>query len=165
MRFRIEDEFDTDPGTYWEVFWDERFNEEQAARLRLRERQVTERVEDDSSLRRVVRVVPERDLPAAMRRVVPGGLAYTEHDHWDKRSGVLRIRVEFPGLGDRFRLDSTYRLTPLGPGRLRREYAGEIEVRVPLIGGQIEKLVVADMERSYAQAAALMREWLARRQS
>ena len=38
---------------------------------------------------------------------------------------------------------------------------GEIKVNVMLVGGQIEKAVVAEIEKSYDRMAAASKEWLA----
>ena len=55
---------------------------------------------------------------------------------------------------DRFQMHGDYIVTPLDGGkRSRREFKGEVKVRVPLIGGRIEKFMMEQLRDSYDIAA------------
>jgi len=48
-------------------------------------------------------------------------------------------------------------------GGTRRLVRGEVKVKLFGFGGLVEKMIVAEIEKSYAATARLTREWLASR--
>jgi hypothetical protein len=66
---------------------------------------------------------------------------------------------------DRFHLSGVFAVTPLGPGRCRREFSGEIRVSVPFLGGKIEKFMLDQIRDGYDQAARVTQAFIARRKS
>lgn len=162
-RFSIVHEFDADPATYWEIFWDEAFNADQYARMHCG-RQLLLLRDEEAQRVRDQEIRPERDVPAVLRKILPkGALRYVEHGVFAKPAGPLDVRVQVPTLGERFQLHAVYRVDPLPAGRCRREFAGECSIKVPLVGGLGEKAVVDNMRETYETAARVQAEWIARR--
>ena len=58
--------------------------------------------------------------------------------------------------GDRMRLGGVYRITPDGADASEIAHDIDVEVRVPVIGGQIAKLVARDLDRPRSYYAALL---------
>ena len=57
-----------------------------------------------------------------------------------------------------FRSEGTYRLEPLPDGRTRRTVEGDIEIRVRVLGGIVERMAVAEVRRTYDAEADTLRE-------
>jgi hypothetical protein len=163
MKFTIAHEFECDPATFWEIFFDLEYQKEMYSGLKIKERTVLLFEEDEHEIRRRIKIMPERDLPGALKSVMKGDLGYIEHNVYYKGKDVMNVRIEPTLMKDRFRMEAVFRVVPLGPRRIRREFTGEISVSVPLLGGQIEKLVIADVRKSYDQAALTTARWVAKK--
>ena len=77
----------------------------------------------------------------------------------------MNVQIEPAVMRDRFQLAGVFAVTPLGPGRCRREFSGELKVSIPLLGGKIEKFMVDQIRDGYDQAARITRDYLAKQKS
>lgn len=59
-----------------------------------------------------------------------------------------------------FRASGTYRLEPVAEGRTRRTVAGDVEIFIPLplMGGIVERLVLAEVRKTYDAEAETLRK-------
>jgi hypothetical protein len=116
---------------------------------------------DDRSVFRVHSTEYKRKMTGGLDR---NATVETVTDHcWSARDRTLTWVYHGEG-GDRFHLRGVYRLAPAGPGtRLTHEVT--VEVRIPLIGGQIEKHVIAAFEKPDPRYTRLMEEVLASRRA
>ena len=108
-----------------------------------------------------VLVAVSRELPSGgpgvLERFLPKDGKVVQTDEWEPAvDGVRRgrWRVEIPGVPAT--LGGTMRLEPLGTG-CRYAIAGEVSVRVPLIGGKAERLVADLVARLADKEAELLR--------
>jgi len=162
-RFSIVHDFDCDPATYWDIFWDEAFNADQYARMRCGR---TVLAQHDQADRRVrdQEIRPQRDVPAILRKLIPqGALKYVEHGVWKQPAGPLEVDIKVPAAGARFAMTAFYSVADLAARGCRREFAGECTIRIPLVAGMAEKAVIDSMRETYETAAKVHREWIARR--
>ncbi len=166
MRFRIEDPFDTDPRTYWDVFFSDAYNEglwpalDMGWELRTFER---EGEGEDLVIRREQVLVPNRELPGFLRKFVQGALAYTERNVFRAKDSAMEV-VTIPSVAaDKLESHGVYRVEPAGAGRCVRIYEGEVRCTLPLVGGKVEKHLVAEIEDSYRKATDFTRRFLAER--
>ncbi len=125
-----------------------------------------ERLEDEREVRRRVRYRPNVDgkIPAFGRGVVkPEMLAWVEESVWDKAAHRYRYRI-VPNLPaawrDRFDSHGSYQLTATARG-VHRLIEGEIHVRVPLVGGLVERMLVKEVEQNFRAEAEALRRFLA----
>jgi hypothetical protein len=107
-------------------------------------------------------IMTAQDLPPVARSALPGTFIVTREQHFDlfhdatnRATGRFRALIPAPvevtgdyllhntGRGSRMRLDSACR------------------VRVPLIGGQIENLVVGGLKTLFAREGEFTAEWVA----
>jgi len=160
--FKITHEFATDPATYWKVFLNEAYNVDLYNRIGIKERTVLARSDDEKSATWKVRIVPKRDLPGFLKKIVGGDLGYTETSALDKAKNVIDVTIEPTLMRERTKIKARYTLTPAGEGRLRRTFEGDIDVDLPLVGRKVEAAVLEDLEKSYNVAAQVTSEWLAR---
>ncbi len=162
MKLNIRHEYDCTPARFWEMYWDDEF----AAMLRegstVQRDVVDDRTEGSLSIQRI-RFTPERELPSAVAAIIGSKkLVYEQQNEYDPDNGVLRWQVVPTFLPDKLEAAGTVRVEDLGDGRCAQIIEGEITVRVAFIGGQIEKAVVGEVEKSWEKTAETGRKWLQR---
>ncbi len=160
--FAIVHDFECTPQAFWKVFFHEPYNVEVYDRIGVKERRFLERTEDEHTIRFALRIMPKRDLPAIIKKIVGGDLGYTEISTYYKGKDTLDVRIEPTLLKERTKMKAVYRLEPLGEGRVRRVFEGDVNVDLPIVGKKVEATVLEDVKRSYDIAAVTTREWLKR---
>lgn len=144
---------------YWAMYFDPEFNDRLRVALELAEHRELYREEEGDLVRTRVRVVPRRDLPAAVRKAVPGlTTAYEEERTFDRAGKVLRWRVISDFRPEAVYSSGTHVAVPSG-ATCRRVLEGHIAVRIFGIGGLVEKAIAQDVERCYGVAAEVGRAW------
>lgn len=144
------------------LYFDEPFNEALCANGKLRRELLSLRREGDL-LHRAVRVEPERTLPApAAKWLGAERFGYVEHMAFDFAALRGTWRIEPALLADKIHSSGTLSFTPTPEGA-QRTVEGEFQVKVFGLGGTIERFVVADVEKSYGEAAAFTARYLLER--
>jgi hypothetical protein len=161
MNFSFAHDFDIDPEGFWRLFFSEPYEKELWKRLKMRTANVLSRKDEGNTYRRDVKLEPEMEVPSWASSVVRS-TGYTEHDVLHRDRSAMDVTIEPELLKERFQLSGVFKVTPLGAGRCRREFSGEIQISVPLLGGKIERFMVDRMREGYDAAALLTREWIAR---
>jgi hypothetical protein len=129
----------------------------------IREREILSLDDSADALRRVCRVVPNRQLPFIIRPLIGGSLHYIESAVWKRRDDVIEIDIRPSILNGRAHIAGTYRLDHVGPNAIRRRYEGTVSVDVALVASRIERGLVAELARSMPVTAACTQDWLDRR--
>lgn len=164
MKYTIADEFETTPQRYWEVFFDEEYNRRLFEALKIGREVLEDRREgegDALEIRRKLRLTPQREVPAALQRFVKGAIAYVEDNHFRARTNAMEVVTTPSMLADSIVTRGTYRLEVAGPRRVRRIWDGEVSVKIPLVGGKAEKMLVDEVTASYKATTDFTRRWLA----
>ena len=160
MRFKVEHVFRNISLTeYEQLYFDEAFNEALCAAVKLA-RSVVSLERDDTSIKRVVKVGPDRELPGPVAKVLKSDrieyeehLEYTfgtYHGTWETIPSLMSNKVDTRG---------TFSFAEKGSD-VRRVVEGAITVKILGVGGLIEKFIVADVERSYNDAARVTQTWI-----
>lgn len=161
MKFSTEATFrDISLKDFEELYFNEDFNQAMCERVNL-SRTVVKLERDDEKLERVLRIGPDRELPSAVKKVLKADrLEYEERlryrfgsyeAHWETVPSVMASKVDARGR-------ILFREAP-GGGVLRIA-EGEIQVKLLGLGGMVEKLVVADVEKSFKDAADFTQKWI-----
>lgn len=167
MRFTIEDTFATTLARFEALLDDPALYPRMARELPGIERiEVLASEERDGVLRRRVRYTPraEGKIPAFARgRVSAEMLVFVEESAFFRAEHRIDYRVE-PNLPPRWRehfaSHGRFLLTAV-PGGVMRRIEGEVQVRVPVVGRLVERILVDDLRQSFAADAAVLRRWLA----
>lgn len=164
MHYKIEHEFDCTPQTYWEVFFSDEYNKDLYAALKMKEWKIVSFNDDGKTIRRVLRATPQRNMPAILTKVGVSDLTYESHETFHKERSVMDIEIRMSGmLGKKLEMRAAYSVTPVGDGRCRRTFEGDVKVSIMLVGGQIEKMTVEDLRASYDVTTEVTRRWVAKR--
>lgn len=97
----------------------------------------------------------------ARKHVTPEMMAWDEHSTYDipRHTAEWEIRPHIkPEWRKYFAAKGTYVLSGLGSGRSRRTVAGHIDLHVPLVQKMAEKLIVAEVKKTFDAEAETIRD-------
>lgn len=162
MRFELRHRFDCTPDTLWSITESDDFERRLSAASNSR-RELVERTEKNGEIFICRRIIANRELPAPMKKAIG-----SEHIGWDQHTwrkvggNQLRWKIVPMVIRDRFSGDGTTTVIP-SPTGCERIIAGDVTIRIPLLGGTMEKRLVDDVSASYEAAARIINEILRER--
>ena len=160
MKLDIRHQFDCTPARFWEMYWDDELDAMLNEGSSFDRDVVDEREEGDVLIRRL-RFTPHQELPAAGAALLgTAKLVYEQENRFDRSTNTLHWKVEPTILPGRLTAGGTVEVNPRGDQGCEQVVAGEIVVNVMMIGGRIEKAVVAEVEKSWNRTAEVCRAWL-----
>ena len=163
MRVTIDDVFEgIRRPEYTELYFDESFNEAIGKTLHMGRKLLRlDRTPD-----RIVRHVcyePNHDPDSPAKQAFGTSRAsFTEELDFDVRSGIGQWKTIPNMFSDRVNNVGTIEFAD-APTGTRRTVRCDVKVRLFGFGGRVEKLIVREIEKSYAATAVLTREWIAKR--
>ena len=98
-------------------------------------------------------------IPAAASRFVKSDLRVTFTEEWATNEAGATSRTSVTVDGAPVSVEATSTLSPSDAGSAR-EVSGNVSVRVPLLGGRIEKEAVTHLGRVVEREQALAAQWL-----
>lgn len=159
MKLFVRHTFECTPERFWEMYWDPGFDAALGREAAVMREVLEERTEGRVVVRRV-RFTPDRELPGPVAALIGAKkLVYEQENRWDPDSGKMSWKVIPTVLPGKLEASGQFFVRGI-TGGCEQIVEGDITVNVRFIGGQIEKSVVAEVERSYDRTAAICREWL-----
>ena len=98
-------------------------------------------------------------MPAAAARFVKSDLRITFTEEWARGEAGATSRTSVTVDGAPVSVEATSTLAPAEAGSVR-DVTGNVSVRVPLLGGRIEKEAMAHLGRVVESEQALAAQWL-----
>lgn len=166
MRFQFIHEFATSSNVFWEVFFSPAYNEDLYRRLPIQSRRVLEQTTslDGNVIHRIQELSPKLSLPSWAQSIVKD-LSYREYNEYIKSQSVMEVRIESQTLQERFECMGTYVVKPLAENRCRREYTGELNIRIPLLGKKLESHLMKQLNESENIVVQVTEAWIAKQNS
>lgn len=154
MKLHIETTFPADLDAVWDIFLDHEFE----ARLERASGVLYESIDtetmDGVECRRI-KVTARKPLPRVIARVLRSNhLSYTQITYLDRPTNTLEWEVIPMAFADQFTAKGVTTLYSEEHG-CRRVIDGNISVRIPLVGGAIEKAILRDVTDSFEKASAM----------
>lgn len=163
VKLSLSHVFPCAPGEFFDLLDDPGLEEVQQRESSMQREVLERRVAPDGSRFKRVRCRPNRTIPGFLRPLLgPDGLVYDQLTEGNPATGSIRWWVEVPAFGQRLTVGGTTRIEP-HPEGCRRLIEGQVTVNVRLVGGQIERFVAEDVQKSYDKAARAMAAWMAAR--
>lgn len=121
--------------------------------------------DDDRHAVRVVRVYSTDEVPRMARKLLGRQLELVQTQSWDRRgpeySGTMKLEVSgVPG-----HIEGDLLLADHDDARSQMRAVGGVDVRVPLLGRQIEKLLVDRAEEGFAKSMESIEKWLEKKRT
>lgn len=107
------------------------------------------------------RVTTKREIPAPFTKILgPGPLSYELEENFEDARCFMRWRVIPARVADKVTAEGTYSLAEGSGDTCLRHVVGDVRVAIPILGGQLEKLVARELEAGYERSTVFAREWL-----
>jgi hypothetical protein len=159
VRLFVESLLPVDPARAWSLFESEDFRQRLKARAHLTSEVVSTRQEGPVEIRRM-KFRSGNELPGVVAKLLgTSHLAYEQENRFEPSASKLAWTVQLPVLQDRVKVSGVTTIHP-HPDGCRRVVDGVVEVKVALVGGQIEKAVVGEFEKSMGRAVEIVREMI-----
>lgn len=116
----------------------------------------------DTHAVRIVRVYGTDKVPRMARKLIGGSLELIQTQRWNRQGPVYagQMRLEVRGVPGH--IEGDMQLVDHAEGQSQLRATGGIDVRVPLLGRQIEKLLVDRAEEGFATSMKSITTWLER---
>ncbi len=164
MNFRLEQDF---PGTVDEVadvFVDPDLFDHLRQVDDLGRPELLEKVDEGATVRLRVRYAFTGELSPALTAVVePSRITWVEESTLDRSTHRTEFHIVADHYPDRLRCAGHVELHDNGAGGTRRVAEGRLDVRIPFIGGKVERAVVDGLVDQAATQARVVGEWLVSR--
>jgi hypothetical protein len=119
---------------------------------------------DGTTVRRRIRYRFTAELSSAVTRVVdPKKLTWVDESVYDLATHRGEHRIVPDNYADRLQANYDEVVTAAGPGGTVRTAAGVVKVRMPLVGGRVERAIVSGLQDHAVAEAELIDHWLSRR--
>jgi uncharacterized protein YndB with AHSA1/START domain len=162
VRFSIEQRYDAPPDAVMAAYTDpdlyDTFHD--LSKVAVPEVLSYEREGDRVHLRLQMRFTAP--LSSAARAVVdPTRIRWVQDERYDLGAGRAAVVFEPDDYADRFSCSGGYTFVATDGGCVRTT-AGDLRIRVPLVGGQVERAMVSGLREHFAEEQPLVAAWLAR---
>ncbi len=162
VRLFVESVLPVDPARAWELFESEAFRVRLREKAKLTSEVLSTRMEGGVEIRRL-RFQSGNELPGVVAKLLGSThLRYEQENRLEASASRLTWTVALPVLTDRVKVSGVTTIYP-HPDGCRRVVDGVCEVKVALVGGQIEKAVVGEFEKSMARAVEIVRDMIRER--
>lgn len=164
MKLYVESLLPVDPATAWQIFESPEFEQRLEAQTNLKCEVLEARQDGPDKTFRRLRYTSGTELPKMVGKALGAKhLTYEQHNHFDRSTGTMKWTVLLPVLGDRVSVGGTTTIVT-HPDGCQRTVDGDISVKMRLIGGQVEKAVVSEFEKSMGRAVDIVRDIIRERQ-
>ena len=160
-KMRIEDTFNCSAQKLYDMLADDAFDTELMKAIEIG-KELIEKEDRAEGPYYKIRLSPStEDLPKFMAKAVGNKSAYVEERAWNasKRSNTWKIIPDF-SVG-KVNIEGTLSIKPAGEDKCVRVVEGEFTVKVPLIGGKIEKYIIKQTEETFEKNTAYCNKYLA----
>jgi hypothetical protein len=162
MEYRIEDTFDVSAQAYWDIFFSDEYNAALWPALDIEREQLKfEKTGEGNDLVivREQRLVPRREVPKVLQKLVKGAISYVEKNTYRAADSAMKT-VTIPSFGaDRIDNHGLYRVEPRGDDKCARIWEGHCSARIALLGSRIEQFLVGEIKESYRKATEFTRRY------
>jgi hypothetical protein len=162
--FRVEHRFNCSEESFWsKVFFDPDYNRRLfLERLKFTGWREIKSEEQGDQIHRVIEAVPPiGDLPGPVKALVGDGVRYEERGVFDRKSRRYTATVVPNRLADKISVQIELSTVADGPEHCKRIAQGTVKAKIFGVGGLIEKIMIGDLEKSYAKSAEFTNAFVA----
>jgi hypothetical protein len=99
-------------------------------------------------------------LPGMVRKLAGDSLTMTQSQDWDRKTHPYQGRLNMALEGIPGHINTRMSLVDNGDGSSTLQVRGEMEARIPLFGGQIEKMLLSRVEEAFDNSAQAIRAYI-----
>ena len=161
MKVSERHDYEATPDTVWAMITDPAWREQVCAATGATSWDVAVDADASGGTVSVTRVLPA-EVPDAVRRIVGSSVTVTQTETWGAAAadGTRKGDVELQVKGQPATMKASSTLAPSADGtQLRMD--GELKVRIPLVGGKVEKELAKAIRMALQKEQEVGRRWLA----
>jgi hypothetical protein len=170
MEQHLQHEF---PSIEADDFWQMYFLDEQYGQalhrhlaLRLEKSEIETRGEGDTlHIVRKTEMVPDRNIPVVIDKVLKGARVVKECSTYDAKTKTMTLTVGIPTIGRLIDYGGQYRWTDRAGGGFVRTWKGYCNAKIPLVGRKFERFLLDEMEKGLQNAFEFTVEYLEDREA
>ena len=164
MRFRLEQRIPAPPAEVQAAVLEPAYLEHLATLPKLGSPELLSQDRRNGNVVQRVRYAFVGELNSAVRKVVdPDRLTWVEMSEVDVSAFTTRFEIEPDHYSSMLNASGVIRIVDDGSGGSVRTASGDVNVRMPLVGGKVERAIVSGLEEHSAGEEAALRAWLANR--
>ena len=163
MRFRIEQRFDATPEDVLAIYIDPAFYPELEGLPKVSAPEVLSHERTGDRVRMRIRYRFTADLPLAASAVIdPDKLTWVDDTIYDLRSQIATTELLPDHYADRLVASarSPFEAISNDPPRARRRVEGDLQVRMPFVGGQVERAIISGLREHLADEERVAAGWI-----
>ncbi len=166
MRFQLTQRFAAPLAEVADAFSDPGFYAALAELPTLGAPELLDRTLDGDTVQMRVRYRFTGHLSAAVTAVIdPAKLTWVDVSHHDRTTHHVTFHLEPDHYADRFRCHGSYRFhaDPQDRRVTVRTAEGDVKIRMPIVGGSVERAIVSGLEDHLADEIPILESWLKHR--
>ena len=150
MKFDIKARYPAPSAVVLKMFMDKDFHQKKLGVLGIARSRVLEHEAKGDDFRiRIERKVP-LNAPGVVKKFIPAETTVVSEERWNGANKTGAVKVEPVGVPVDIRCTARFADDAQG---CTITYAFEVNARVPLVGGALEKFIASDMESKFADEA------------
>ncbi len=157
----FEHRFGCTPEAYWALYFNEAFTQTMlVGGLGFTSVDVSPVQETPTELRRTMDVVPKLNLPDAVRHALGPAFGYHEDGRFDRASQTWNFDLRMNALPERIKISGSLTLRQDGENASIRTSTVRVDIKVPLVGGLIERACLANVRSGWEDSARWFERYL-----
>lgn len=160
MKFELVHLFDADVETMQQaVFYDAELNKRLLKMPNVSDRVVKELKDEGDFAKRVMFIEVAAAVPKEVRSILGDKLGWHEYATLDKKNHVIDFEIK-PTVKLPLECRGRYAMHPEGNGKVRRVISGDVNVKIPLLGKTVEKVIVGQLSTTFELDYAIVRDYV-----
>lgn len=163
MKATYKHTFNTDLDTYWsKIFFSTEYNEKLFREVLKFHYELLELTgEPGGPRRRRVRIEPKTEAPAVVKKLIGDSIGYLEEGSFDPVTKKWSYKITTSKMADKISISGLFWAEPRGDKKIERICEVDLNVKVPLVGGEIEKFIAKTTADSYEKAWQFTNQYIA----
>lgn len=161
MRFSIEQHFSSEPKRVIRAYTNPTLYPSLTGLTRVATPKVISYTTDQDKTDLLLQMRLIAAVSTAARAIIdPDQLSWLQQEKYDLASETAAVVFHPDNYSDRFSCSGTYRFCQGSNGGTKRVIDGDIRVRVPLVGREVERAIVSGLRDHFAQEQPLVETWM-----
>lgn len=163
MKVTYKHVFNTDLDTYWsKIFFNPEYNKKLFTEVLKFKYEVVEFTEEPGGVRRrKVRIEPNTEAPAVVKKLIGDSIGYLESGEFNPTTRKWHYKIVTTKLADKVSINGTFWAEPRGEKKIERICEVDLKVDIFGVGGAIEKFIADTTGQSYEKAWAFTNQFIA----
>lgn len=160
MKFELIHHFDAEIDAFERiVYFDDELNKRLLKMPNVSNRVVKELEDKGDRARRRMFIEVAAAIPKEVRSLIGDKLGWHEESTLDKKRHIVEFEIQ-PTVKLPLECKGRYEMIPEAGGKVRRVITGDVNVKIPLLGKTVEKIIVSQLVTSFEEEEKIVKDYL-----